>query len=134
VRGNAGRPGITSIAFRVIWLSRSKVLKRLLELKEYVRRFLQDSDSKLYEHVFYNEWLALRSYLSGKFDKLNRLNNLTEVACNTPLKLKFESLPLPDFWTYIRNDYVELSQLTIHLNYFSTQHACFKNFFSNESN
>jgi hypothetical protein len=45
VRGNAGRPQITSVV-----VSRGKVLKRLVELKEVVCRFLQDSGSQLYQH------------------------------------------------------------------------------------
>jgi hypothetical protein len=36
-----------------------------------------------------------------------------ELACNTSLKIKFEALPLPDFFVYIINEYVELSQLAI---------------------
>jgi hypothetical protein len=35
----------------VRWLSRGKGLKRLVELKEKVRRFLQDSGSPLYQHL-----------------------------------------------------------------------------------
>jgi hypothetical protein len=34
----------------VRWLSRGKVLKRLVELKEEARRLLQDSGSPLYQH------------------------------------------------------------------------------------
>jgi hypothetical protein len=55
----------------VRWLSRGKVLKRLVELKE-VHRFLQDSGSPLYQHL---KWLALLSYLSDILDKLNGLNS-----------------------------------------------------------
>jgi hypothetical protein len=58
----------------VRWLSRGKVLKRLVELKE-VRRFLQDSGSPLYQHFLDGKWLALLSYLSDIFDKLNGLNS-----------------------------------------------------------
>jgi hypothetical protein len=59
----------------VRWLSRGKVLKRLVELKEEVRRFLQDSVSPLRQHFLDNMWLALLSYLSDIFDKLNGLNS-----------------------------------------------------------
>jgi hypothetical protein len=57
----------------VRWLSRGKFLKRLDELKEEVRRFLQDSASPLYQHFLHKKWLVLLSYLSDIFDKLNRL-------------------------------------------------------------
>jgi hypothetical protein len=36
-----------------------------------------------------------------------------KLACDTSLKIKFEALPLLDFWIYICNEYVELSQLAI---------------------
>jgi hypothetical protein len=59
----------------VRWLSRGNVLKRLVQLKEEVRRFLQGSDSPLYQHFLDGKWLALLSYLSDIFDKLNGLNS-----------------------------------------------------------
>jgi hypothetical protein len=58
----------------VRWLSRGTVLKRLVELKE-VRRFLQDSGSPLYQQFLDKKWLALLSYVSDIFDKLNGLNS-----------------------------------------------------------
>jgi hypothetical protein len=57
------------------WLSRGKVLKRLVELKEEVCRFLQDSGSSLYRQFLDKKWLALLSYLSDTFDKLNGLTS-----------------------------------------------------------
>jgi hypothetical protein len=39
-------------------LSRGKFVKWLVELKEEVRRFLQDSDSPLYQHFLDKKWLA----------------------------------------------------------------------------
>jgi hypothetical protein len=44
-------------------------------LKQEVHRFLQDSDSPLYQHFLDKKWLALLSYLSDIFYKLNELNN-----------------------------------------------------------
>jgi hypothetical protein len=57
------------------WLSRGKVLKRLVEVKEEVRRFLQDSGSPLHQLFLDNKWLALLSYASDTFDKLNGFNS-----------------------------------------------------------
>jgi hypothetical protein len=51
------------------------VLKRLVELKEDVRRFLQDSGSPIYQHFLDKKWLALLSYLSDIFEKLNGLKS-----------------------------------------------------------
>jgi hypothetical protein len=46
----------------VRWLSRGKVLRILIKLKEEVRRFLQDSDSHGYNQGLDKKWLALLSY------------------------------------------------------------------------
>jgi hypothetical protein len=51
------------------WLSRCKVLKRLVELKEEVCRFLQDSGSPLYQQFVDKKWLA------DIFHKHNGLNS-----------------------------------------------------------
>jgi hypothetical protein len=59
----------------VKWLSRGKVLKRLVEVKEEVRRFLQDSGSLLYQKFFDKKRLALLPYVSDIFDKLNGINS-----------------------------------------------------------
>jgi hypothetical protein len=59
----------------VRWLSSGKVLKRLVELKQEVHRFLQDSGSPLHQHFVDKKWLALLSYLSDISDKLSGLNN-----------------------------------------------------------
>jgi hypothetical protein len=59
----------------VRWLSKVKVLERLVEQKEEVRKFLQDSGSPLYQHLLDGKWLALLSYLSDIFDKLNGPNS-----------------------------------------------------------
>jgi hypothetical protein len=58
------------------WLSRGKVLKRLVELKVEARVFLQDSGSPLYQHFLDKKWLTLLSYQSYIFDKLNGLISL----------------------------------------------------------
>jgi hypothetical protein len=85
---NAGRSQVYSLAFRgEVWLSRGKVLKRLVEQKEEVRRFLQDSGSPLYQHFLGKKWLALVPYLSDIFDKLNRLNSSLQVPNATVFQL-----------------------------------------------
>jgi hypothetical protein len=53
-------------------LSWGKILKRLVELK--LRRFLQNSGSPLYQHFLGKKLLAILSYLSDIFDKLDGLN------------------------------------------------------------
>jgi hypothetical protein len=50
VRGNAGRPQVTSVAFRGKVVIKRYISKCPVALKE-VRRFLQDSDSQLRQHV-----------------------------------------------------------------------------------
>jgi hypothetical protein len=59
----------------VRWLSSSKVLKRVVKLKEKVRTFLQDSGSPLYQHFLDKKQLAVLSYLSYISDKLKGLNS-----------------------------------------------------------
>jgi hypothetical protein len=57
-----------------------------------------------------------------------------DLSCVTSRKIKFEALPLPDFWIYIRNEHVEFSQLVIDILLLSgTAYLC-ENFFSNDSN
>jgi hypothetical protein len=67
----------------VRWLSRGKVLKRLVKLKEEVRKFLQDSGSPLYQHFLDGKCFALLSYLSDIFDKLKGLNSCLQGAIAT---------------------------------------------------
>jgi hypothetical protein len=58
-----------------------------------------------------------------------------ELACDSSLKMKFEALPLPDFWTYIQKEYVELSQPAINILLLSgTAYLFEKTFFSTDSN
>jgi hypothetical protein len=58
----------------VRWLSRGKVLTRLLELRSEVRTFLSDANSAFAHHLTDSEWIARLAYLSCIFDKLNMLN------------------------------------------------------------
>jgi hypothetical protein len=51
------------------------------------------------------------------------------LAHDTFPNIKFEALPLPDFWIYIRNEYVELSQLAFNvLLLFGATYLCEKLF------
>jgi hypothetical protein len=52
--------------------------------------FFQDSDSQIYQHVL-DKWLALLSYLSDIFDKLNRLNTSLQ-GPNAPTFLPFDKV------------------------------------------
>jgi hypothetical protein len=49
-----------------------------------------------------------------------------ELACDTSLKMKFEDLPLLDFWICIEKKYVELSQLDIDVLQLFSQITCVK--------
>jgi hypothetical protein len=55
-----------------------------------------------------------------------QLESLMELACDTSIKIKFEAPQLPDFWIYIRNEYMEPSQLAINYYYFLAQQTCLK--------
>jgi hypothetical protein len=57
-----------------------------------------------------------------------------ELSGDTSFKIKFESLPLIDFWIYIGKEYVENSQLTIDVLLRLAQYTCFKKCFGNDSN
>jgi hypothetical protein len=59
----------------VRWLSRGTVLKRLVQLKQEVHRFLQGSGSPLYQHFLDKKRLVLLLYLSDTFHKLNGLKS-----------------------------------------------------------
>jgi len=59
---------------KVRWLSRGKILLRIVELKDEIRIFLVDHKNTLAEHFLNEEWLAILSYIADIFDKLNSLN------------------------------------------------------------
>jgi len=58
----------------VRWLSRAKILLRIFELKDEIRIFFLEHKSTLAVHFLNENWLAILSYLSDIFDKLNSLN------------------------------------------------------------
>jgi hypothetical protein len=57
---------------------------------------------------------------------------LTELSCNTSVKVKFEALSRPELWIYIRREQLEISQLATEvLLIFGTTYLCEKYIFSN---
>jgi hypothetical protein len=59
----------------VRWLSRGRVLIRLLELRNEVHQFLLQSNNDLYLHLEDNAWLVKLAYLGDIFSRLNQLNS-----------------------------------------------------------
>jgi hypothetical protein len=58
----------------VRWLSRGRVLQRLVELKEVVTLFLTEENPTLADLFHYKNWLCNLSYLTNIFEELNELN------------------------------------------------------------
>lgn len=58
------------------WLSRGKVLKRVVELKDELRIFLLDKDKSSQFACFFSDdkWLLIVCYLADIFEKVNILN------------------------------------------------------------
>lgn len=58
----------------VRWLSRGRVLRRVVELKNELRIFLLDSSPTLATLFLDEKWLLILCYLADVFEKLNELN------------------------------------------------------------
>jgi len=58
----------------VRWLSRGKVLKRVIELSDELHIFLRDIKPDLCALLSYEKWTCLTSYLADFVDKVNELN------------------------------------------------------------
>lgn len=56
------------------WLSRGKVLNRIIELKDELRLFLLDKNPDLASLFNNQKWMCLLFYLADFFDKVNQLN------------------------------------------------------------
>jgi hypothetical protein len=71
----------------VRWLSRGRVLRRLVKLKEEVKLFLTEENPTL-AGLFHSEnWLCNLSYLTDIFKKLNELNTSIQVETANILHL-----------------------------------------------
>ena len=56
------------------WLSRSKIIQRLFELREELLMFLGDHNAELASIMADKIWLSKVAYLADIFNKLNKLN------------------------------------------------------------
>jgi hypothetical protein len=60
---------------------------------------------------------------------------LTELSCDTSLKIKFEALSVPEFWIFIKKKHVKLSQLSTEMLLLcGTTYLFENNIFSNAAN
>ena len=81
----------------VRWLSRGRVLQRLYELRDEVKRFLTEINSDLAKHLDDTMWLASLSYLVDIFDRLNgfaRPRNSCFAPCRQSGRLHTKTGPL----------------------------------------
>ena len=58
----------------VRWLSRGKILRRVVELKDELHLFLSEHNPTLAENFCNDRWLLILCYLVDIFEKLNDLN------------------------------------------------------------
>jgi hypothetical protein len=72
----------------VRWLSRGRVLSRLVELSEEVKQFLRERNSALVEHLLDEEWMAKLAYMADIFSLLNELNISLQGFCTNIFTLR----------------------------------------------
>lgn len=71
----------------VRWLSRGRMLTRLLELRTEVQIFLQQMNNDFYNKFLDEIWLAKLAYLSDIFSRLNELNLSLQGSSKTPFEV-----------------------------------------------
>ena len=58
----------------VKWLSRGRVIQRILQLKDELRIFLLEKKPDLADLFGDDRWMCLISYLADFFEKVNEMN------------------------------------------------------------
>jgi len=70
------------------WLSRERVLLRLVELKEETKQFLRERNSPLAEFLLDDMWMSMLAGLADIFCHLNKLNISLQGFCTNIFVLK----------------------------------------------
>ncbi|XP_060873903.1 SCAN domain-containing protein 3-like [Metopolophium dirhodum] len=102
----------------VRWLSRGKVLKRVIELSDEFRIFLRDIKPDLSALLSNEKWMCLTSYLADFFDKVNELNlslqeQLIEIREDSTLETEFNEKELTEFWLRRQQEYPVISKAAL---------------------
>ncbi|XP_008178224.1 protein FAM200B-like [Acyrthosiphon pisum] len=96
----------------VRWLSRGKILLRIVELKDEIRIFLLEHKNTLAEHFLNEECLVMNE-------------ELIELSFDENLRIQFNETISDTFWISIKSEYPELSKIAIStLLPFATTYLC----------
>ncbi|XP_022168645.1 protein FAM200A-like [Myzus persicae] len=96
----------------VRWLSRGKILLRIVELKDEIRIFLLEHKNTLAEHFLNEECLVMNE-------------ELIELSADENLRIKFNETTSDKFWISIKSEYPELSKVAVStLLPFATTYLC----------